>query len=240
MAVIRSVESPHHHVWTDALHARDLARRAQNEWDLGTYVRWTINTAWTAFEIACEEALRAKRLGERFKPKLDDAFDKNGLPRPDWGEGLWQRIGEVHTLRRGYVHVTTQERLFAPLSEAEKAIRVLRDGIKDVYRRVGKEVPLWPDEDENPEPPRLGGGAVVGMAHVMITRAGVSEDDPGAIRVAYVVRGEEKVSEICPPGTDWAPIVEQLISSLHVAASAIRVYRGAELIEEIRIRMRGS
>ena len=55
-AVIRSVDSPHYHVWTDALYARSLARSAKNDWDLGSHVRWCVQSAWTAFEMAAEDA----------------------------------------------------------------------------------------------------------------------------------------------------------------------------------------
>ena len=240
MTNFRTVEWPHYHMWTDAIHARDLARQAPNDWDLGSYVRWTVNTAWTAFEMVCEEALGVTGLGYRFKPNLEAAFEEKGLSKPDWGQGLWQDVARVHGWRKDYVHPgIPQERLFAPLDQAEEAITILREAIKHIYVRAGRPVPDWPDDDENPEPPRLG-GAMVGTAHIMVTRAGVSADDPEAIRVAYVQRGEEKVSEICPPGTDWAPLVDTLIRGLRVPASAVGVYRGAELVEEVRLHMRGS
>lgn len=240
MVVARSVEWPHYHVWTDALHARDLARVAPNDWDLGTYVRWTVNTAWTAFEMACEEALGTSGTGYRFKENLDKAFEGKGLPKPDWGQGLWQRVGRIHALRKSYIHPgIPQERLFVPLNEAEETIPVLREAIKDVYHRAGLPVPDWPDDDQNPEPPQLRRGQV-GIPGITLIGAGLSVDDPGAVKVAYVVRGEEKLSDVCPPGTDWEPLVQNLIRNLRVAASAVRVYQGAERIVEIELRMRGS
>jgi hypothetical protein len=236
----RSVEWPHYHIWTDALHARDLARVAPNSWDLGTYVRWTVNTAWTAFEMACEEALASSGLGRRFKSNLDQAFQDKGLPKLDWGQGVWQRVEAIHALRKAYVHPgIPQERLFAPLDEAEEAISVLREAIKDVYRRVGLPIPDWPDDDQNPEPPQLR-PAQVGIPGIIVTGPGVSVDDPDVVKVTYVVRGEEKLSDVCPPGTDWEPKVQNLIRNLRVAASAIRVYQGTELVAEIELRMRGS
>jgi hypothetical protein len=54
---LRSVETPHYHVWTDALHARELARNTKDRWNRGSYVRWTIIAACTALEIACANYL---------------------------------------------------------------------------------------------------------------------------------------------------------------------------------------
>jgi hypothetical protein len=104
VATLRSVESPHYHIWTGALHARRLAREAKNEWDCGTYVRWAIASAWTAFEATCEYLTGASGLGNRFKDGLNAALDAKGLPRPDWGSGLWQNVLVVYSLRKGYVH----------------------------------------------------------------------------------------------------------------------------------------
>ncbi len=59
------VDSLNYHLWTDALHGRALAREAENAWDRGTYVRWTVITAWTAFEVVCGDALNvSERLRE--------------------------------------------------------------------------------------------------------------------------------------------------------------------------------
>lgn len=76
--VPKLVTSTHYHLWTDALHARALAAQSRNTWDRGAYVRWAVNTAWTVFETACEDALSTSGLGNRFKEKLDQA----SLPLP--------------------------------------------------------------------------------------------------------------------------------------------------------------
>ena len=135
----RSVESPHYHIWTDALHARQLAREANNDWDRGTYVRWALSSAWTAFEGACEDALATQRLGNAFRRHLDRAFGQQGLPPLDWSKGLWYDVSRIYALRKDYVHPgTDQRRLFPPPSEADDAIRVLRAAIRDVYAQAGK------------------------------------------------------------------------------------------------------
>ena len=73
MTFPKIVEGPHYHLWTDALHARALAKQANNRWDRGTYVRWTVTTAWTVLEMACEDALETPGIGRRFKENRDAA-----------------------------------------------------------------------------------------------------------------------------------------------------------------------
>lgn len=72
--ITKIVENAHYHIWTDALHGRALARQAQNRWDKGTYVRWVIMTAWTAFEMACEDGLEKPGIGRSFRRNLDNAI----------------------------------------------------------------------------------------------------------------------------------------------------------------------
>lgn len=208
MSVRRSVESPHYHVWTDALHARHLARHARNDWDRGAYIRWTVNTTWTAFEMVCEEALGVADLGMRFKDRLTSAFQKNGVPAPDWSSGVWQKVLRIYGLRKDYVHGDLpQERLLAPLHEAEEAIVIGREAIKEVFHILGKTAPSWVDDDTNPEMPRGG------MAHGTANRAGVDPSDPARVRIVYEFQGREYESELLPAGTDperrWRPSCER-------------------------------
>jgi len=233
----RSVESTQYHVWTDALHGRALARQAANDWDRGTYVRWTIVSAWIAFEMACEEAMQTSRLGDRFKDRLDRAVKAVGLSPINWGRGLWQQVLEIHQLRVDYVHrQIPQSRLFAPVHEAERAVAVLRGAMEDIYVRFGKPVPQWVSDDS-----ALGWAGGRGtVVHAQVTRAGAREDDPECIKIAYVYKGEEHISEVLPTGTDPQPILRRLLQEVVIPISAVRAYRGTTLIHEIPVRMRGS
>jgi hypothetical protein len=195
----RSVETPHYHIWTDALHGRRLARQATNEWDRGTYVRWTIASAWTAFESTCENLTGATGLGMRFKERLNEALDLRKFPRPDWGGGLWQDVLTIYGLRKEYVHpAVPQERLFAPVEEAEKAVAVIRLAIKDMYERTGTPPEVWPDDDEDAVDPRKGG-----FANATVIRAGASRET--GLRICYVMLGQEHESEVALPDVDHRP-----------------------------------
>ena len=81
---MKLIEDNHYHLWTDALHARQLAHQTNNKWDRGTYVRWTIITAWTVLEIACQDALEEKNISYRFKQNLDKAIAAKSLPKLNW------------------------------------------------------------------------------------------------------------------------------------------------------------
>ncbi len=231
---IRSVETPHYHIWTDALHGRRLAREATNEWDRGSYVRWTISSAWTAFESTCEHLTGASGLGMRFKDRLSEALDAKGLQQPDWGSGLWQDVLTMYQLRKDYVHpAVPQERLFPPVEESERAIKVLRLAIKDMYDRTGTPLEVWPDDDQDAVDPRKGG-----FAHGTVLRAGVSRET--GLRICYVMLGQEYESEIAHPDQDHVALMEDLLRRIMVPISAVRAYRGSELIDEVTVRMRGA
>lgn len=89
------VDSTQCHLWTDALHVRQLARDTPNRWDRGTYVRLCVVLAWTALEIACQEALNTPEIGFRFKDNLDRAVADKGLPPLDWSKGIWQDVRRI-------------------------------------------------------------------------------------------------------------------------------------------------
>jgi hypothetical protein len=237
----RSVNSAHYHVWTDALHARELARTAANKWDRGTYVRWTIVSAWTAFEVGCEMALGVgiedARLGRRFKEHLNLTMQALGLPKTEWGSGLWQNVLEVLQSRNDYVHLKVpQERLFADVPQAEHAIVTLRAALIDLCRTAGATTPDWMDEDIGAG---WDGGRSMGV-HATVIRAGAQPDDPHAIRIAYVYKGETKISEILPPGSDPAPALEKLRRDIVIPITAVRAYEGTVLLNEIPVQRRGA
>lgn len=133
-STLKLVSTPHYHLWTDALHARELARTANNDWDRGTYVRWAVISAWTAFEITCEHYLGANGLGNRFKENLNKAIDKKKLSPIEWGSGIWQKVYATYQSRKNFVHISSsQADLFPGIELADRAINDLRNGIKAVF-----------------------------------------------------------------------------------------------------------
>jgi len=232
------VDSAHYHLWTDALHGRALTRQAKNKWDRGTYVRWTVITAWTVFEIACEDALGVHGLGYQFRNNLDKAIINQGLPPLDWSRGTWQKVSEVHRNRKDYVHISiAQEDLFAEVDSAERAVQVLREAMRAIYIHARKDPPIWIDDDDDRGWER---GETSRVICGYISDAGVDENTPDVIKINYVRKGKECPHRLCRPGTDPQPVVDELIRRIRVPITAVRAYKGRELIIEKTVRMRGA
>lgn len=231
------VENPHYHLWTDALHARALAKQAKNRWDRGTYVRWTVMTAWTVLEMACEDALQTSGIGRRFKENLDKACLAKALPKINWGSGIWQRVSTIHKARKEFVHINaTQGQLFSGFEEADRAISTVREAINDIFAHAGKSSPAWLQDDDDKGWDRGAGS----RGHLLVGRAGVDPKGEETVRISYEYKDTEYDCELCPPGTNPEPLIEHLLQSLRLPVTAVRAYRGSAMIYERKLQMRGT
>ncbi|MCK5535870.1 MAG: hypothetical protein KAI79_03535 [Bacteroidales bacterium] len=231
------VDSPHYHLWTDTLHARSLAQQANNKWDRGTYVRWTVTTAWTVLEIACQDALNEARISYSFREILDEAIEKKGFNSLNWSSGIWKDVADLQGRRKGYVHrFISQDNLFPDVSIADKSIDTIRRAVIAIYTHVNCPVPDWIQDDND----RGWDANKGGYCNVTVTHPGTNQNDPKVIKLCYVHLGKEKQSCLLPSGTDYLPYVGDLIQSIIVPISAIRVYEGNTLIHEKKLNMRGT
>ena len=233
------VDSNHCHLWTDALHVRELARVAVNRWDRGTYVRLTVVLTWTALEIACQHALGTPEIGYRFKENLDKAIACRGLSALDWSQGVWQRVRELQERRKAYMHkLASLSEMFPEAELADQSVIVAREGIKAIYAHVGAEAPAWTDFDHS-----NGWSGQVGLSDsssAARTTGGTSINDPTAVRVYLVRNGVEVLSSVHPQGTDCGHEAARLVQSVNVPINAIRVYEGTNLVRELLVHMRGN
>jgi hypothetical protein len=237
MSYPKIVENPHYHLWTDALHARSLAHQAHNQWDRGAYVRWAVTTSWTVLEIACQVALSEPNISYRFRENLDAAIAKQGFSKLDWGSGLWQQVIELQDKRKGYMHrFISESEFFLQATDSDHAIKIVRAAVEGIYQHVGSPSPPWIQDDED----RGWDNGRRSAANLTLIHAGASEDDPKVIRICFVQDGKEKLSEVLPGGTDYAPYVDDLIRRIRVPITAVRVYEGPTLIHERETRMRGN
>lgn len=65
----------------------------------------------------------------------------------------------------------------------------------------------------------------------------------GALKITYVYKDQEIISDFLAPGSDPEPFIQNLIGNLNRPISAIRVYKGGDLIREERFeisKIRGS
>jgi len=231
------VANAHNHLWTDSLHARALAHQARNKWDRGTYVRWTVTTAWTVLEIACQDALNDDSISYSFRRNLDSAIQRNSLTPLDWGSGLWQKVTEIQETRKDYVHRFLEERDLYPIAEiADNAVAVIRKAVLSIYELSKRVPPTWIYDDEDRGWDKGRGVS----AHSTLIRAGVTLNDPKVIRICYIRKNKEHIDEVLPPGTDPLPYLEDLIKHVTVPISSVRVYEGDKIVLERAITMRGA
>jgi hypothetical protein len=231
------VESPHYHLWTDALHARALARQASNKWDRGTYVRWCVNTAWTAIEVACQDATGDPAVSYRFREKLDSALDRLGVPQLDWEKGLWQRVAGLQQARKGFVHRFVAETdLFPSAQVADEAIQIAREAISGIYQHTNRPVPPWTadDEDRGWDAGSNSSAALTGI------HAGADADHTETLHVRFIAHGRELTAHVLPPNTDWRPYCDDVIRMANTPIDRLKVYRGTDLIYEQPTNMRGT
>ncbi|MEX2374374.1 MAG: hypothetical protein WD942_02160 [Dehalococcoidia bacterium] len=237
MGYPKIVEDAHYHIWTDALHGRALARQAKNKWDRGTYVRWTVTSAWTALETACDHALHVTGIARRFKENLDTAVSAAGLLPLDWGSGIWQEVRQLQAMRKGFVHLTVdQEQLFPAIELADSALDVARRAITAIHLHAGQPVPDWIEDDDD----RGWQASGTDEATATVYKRGVDPEDPETIRIGFVKNGSEHIDSYLPAETDIDEAVDDLMSRLQVPVSAVFAYQGPELRKYQEIKWRGS
>lgn len=225
--ITKFVESNHYHVWTDALHARQLATQTSNHWDRGTYVRWTILTAWIALEIACQDALENKNISYSFKRYINDAVALKALPPLDWSQGIWQKVIKIQNLRKNIAHRSSLELdAFPDASVAETTIKVIREAIQSIYEHCGKTSPQWVEDNYDE-------GWITGT--FQIHGVGISSpyyQKDKAIKVAYIYKGNEYTVDYLAPDTDIHQPLENLFKGVGKPITAVRLYRDSELLVE--------
>lgn len=233
------VRDPHYHIWTDALHLRELGRQTTDKWNRGTYVRAAVVMAWTAFEIALQDVLPARRLGERFRRNLDNAVEQADLQRLDWGHGVWQRVAQVNARRVAYVHRATLDvDLFPDTSVVDDAFETIRAALEDVYARTAQAVPAWIADDSDRG--WLSHGHTMGSAYLTVVRAGVEPEDPNTLRVAFTDARVEHIDGYYPSDCDPEELASDLLERVRVPISRIKVYRGDSVEIDRELPMRGA
>ncbi|TKB71577.1 MAG: hypothetical protein E8D46_15645 [Nitrospira sp.] len=233
------VESTYCHLWTDALHVRQLSREAPNRWDRGTYVRLCVVLAWTALEIACQEALNAPDIGYSFKANLDRAVADKSLNPLDWSQGVWQEVRRIQELRKSYVHkFASLADMFPESSVADDVIAVVRAAIGSIFDHASVTRPDWIDFDQSRG--WAGRSGISDSATATLISAGTSLDDPTAVRICFVADGAEHLSSVHPQGFSYGSEVDRLVRAVSIPISAVWVYEGKTLARELLVHMRGN
>jgi hypothetical protein len=236
-APIRDINTPEHHLWSDVLHARALSLQALNSWDRSSYIRWCIITGWTVLEMIFRKVLNDNEIGHRFKEDVDRAVGNMGLPRINWGEGVWQRILLLKETRKEIIHTKhDQDQLFLETTIANEFVNDLQAGIISIYSYTKQPVPPWIHYSEDrgwDDGDRFGG------AHSVVERQGAKMDDPESFIISYTYKGREHPTEVLPPSSDYIKVVEDLINNIRLPITCIKVCQGKKVIFEKHLMIRG-
>jgi hypothetical protein len=119
-----------------------MATEAPNNYLRSMCVRNAVISACTALEMSCCDALAIPEIN-RFKEDLNAALRQTGKTAIDFGSGLWQHVLQIRDSRHEYAHsgVSISDR-FPSVSVAEDAIAKIREAIRDIYTKLGKQTRL--------------------------------------------------------------------------------------------------
>lgn len=233
------VDSTQCHLWTDALHIRQLAREAANRWDRGTYVRLCVVLTWTALELGCQDALGVPEIGYRFKDDLDRAVAGRQLPPLDWSRGVWQAVRRIQEMRKAFVHrFASLADMFPEAVVADDAIAVVRAAIASIFDHASVARPVWIEFDHSHGWAGQSGASF--SASATLITGGVLPDDPTAVKICFVANDIEHVSSIHPQGFDYTNEVKSLVGAMNIPITAVRVYEEGILVSELLVHMRGN
>ena len=135
-------------------------------------------------EIGCCDALAIPEIN-RFKEDVNAGFRQAGKTAIDFGSGLWQRILEIRDSRHEYAHsgVSVSDR-FPSVSVAENAIAKIREAIRDICTRAGKQIPAWANLDASDGWPQTRGFGT--SAHLTVLRRPIDKNDPNVFNISLV------------------------------------------------------
>jgi len=122
-----------------------------------------------------------------------------------------------------------------------KAVAKIREAIRDIYTRSGKQIPAWVNLNAASGWPQTRG---VGIPHLTVSRGPIDKNDPNVFNISLVTpTGEEKETIWLPAGTPEEDIMDeilQLVGGLNVPFKEVRVYRGQHLFYKEDLEMPGS
>jgi hypothetical protein len=219
-----------------------MAIEAPNHYLRSMCVRNAVISACTTLEMACSDALGVT-LSNRFKDDVKAGLLKAGKPPIDFGSGLWQDIMTIRDVRGRYAHagVTVLDR-FPPVQIADHAIANIREAIRDIYQRIGKQIPAWVANDSSTGWPQTSGFRMT--AHATLVHAGANRNDPNSFNISLVTpEGVDKETVWLPPNTPEEDImdeIERLVGGLNVPFKGVRVKQGQNIYYEEDFDMPGS
>lgn len=243
---------PLFHAWGDLLLSRQMARDSQDKWVEGLATRWTMQTAWSCFELAChlglglDPSISSQRLSPGFWPNLNQklralqppiaAIDKKSAP---WVS--WYLIQEE---RHPFAHLGAGGGRFPSKSSADLAVEEAEKAIGRFFNLLGTTTPRWLSATVSwPSSPgplrRATGGASIIVAGPTVTSQSADPSDPTTLRLAIIGLDDKETCDYYPAGYDWKPRVDSLLEGLGVPIKGIRVYDSTRVYRDEPVLMWG-
>ncbi|WP_179033028.1 hypothetical protein [Paenibacillus kribbensis] len=75
---------------------------------------------------------------------------------------------------------------------------------------------------------------------MIVERQGARLEDPSSLVISYIYKEEEFVTEVLPDGSDYVNAALELMHSIRLAITAVKVSQGGNVIWERSLMTRGS
>jgi hypothetical protein len=139
------------HGWGDLLLANYMANETSDVWITGLATRWTIQTAWSCFELAVHLALGRdindprQKLSPRFWSNVNAALLKSfpAAGRIDHTLPPWDDWHLIQEERHPFVHLGAGGGRFPAKADAQLAVEEAEKAIKRFFSLVGRPEPRW-------------------------------------------------------------------------------------------------
>lgn len=231
-----------------------MAHESTDRWMEGLSTRWTVQTAWACFELACHLALgldpldKSQQLSQGFWVKLNQKLAQRSpsLGPIDHKAPPWDDWHLIQVERHPFAHLGAGGGRFPRRDDADLAAEEAEKAIRRFLSLVGLSAPRWLTingaswpRDGSPLQSNFGGGSGMGTGG-MLTMQSANVDDPATIRIAIVALDSKESCDLYPAGFDWRPRVEQLLNGLGGPIWGIRVYDGNQIHHEEPLLMWGA
>lgn len=224
--------------WGDLLLSRHMAHKSTERWMEGLATRWTVQTAWACFELACHLALgldpldKSQQLSPGFWGNLNRTLAQRSLSiapinhrAPPWDDWLL-----IQMERHPFAHLGAGGGRFPRKDDADLAAEEAEKAVRRFLSLVGVPAPRWLTvsgaawpQDGSPLQSNFGRGSGMGVGGTLTVQS-AKQDDPTTIRLAIVATDGKESCDLYPAGFNWKPRVEQLLNGLGSPIWGIRVY----------------
>lgn len=234
---------PLFHAWGDLLLSRHIAIISSDRWVTSLATRWTIQSAWSCFELVChlslglDKTIKGQQLSPGFWPNLNTRLGQQNppVPRIDHKQPPWDDWHLIQEERHPYAHYGAGGGRFPSVADAKLAVDEAEKAIQRFLALLHIPNPRWLTASGPwPESTTLmnaalgrRGGASFGTP--TIVTQGSSPDDPTTIVMAIIHLDGSEAPHYFPASYDWKPRFDQQLETLASPIKGIKVYDAAQV-----------